>query len=57
MPTYTAKVEYIDRRDIIIEADSFEEAQAKYERGEWTSEDTYDFFSNREIQPLQEGEA
>jgi hypothetical protein len=55
MPTYTAKVEYIDRRDIIIEADSFEEAQAKYERGEWASEDTYDFFSNQEIQPLQEG--
>lgn len=52
MATYTAKVEYIDVRVITIEADSDEEAAAKYERGDWDGEDTVDFYSNREIAPL-----
>lgn len=52
--TFTARVRFVDVRDITIEADSLEEANAKYALGDWASEDTVDFYSDKEIRPLRE---
>lgn len=52
MATFTAKVEYIDVRIITIEAESIEEARAKYDAGDWDDETTVDFYSNRELAAL-----
>lgn len=52
MKTYKAIVEFIDVREIIIMAENDEEAQEKYESGDWKSEDTVNFYSNREIWQL-----
>ena len=54
MKTFTARVEYIDVREITIEAETLEDAQAKYDEGNWADETTVNFYSNREIRPLRE---
>lgn len=45
MPTYEARMKFIDERIITIEADDETEAQRKFDAGEWQSEDTVDFYS------------
>lgn len=54
MKTFTAKVKFTDVRVITIEADSLEEAEAKYAAGDWASEDTVDFYSEKEMEALKE---
>ncbi len=52
MAIYTARIKYIDEREITVEAENDEEALAKYEAGEWESEDTVDFYSLEETRKL-----
>jgi hypothetical protein len=49
MATFTAKMKYADIRVITIEADTIEEAEARYAAGDWDSEDTIDFYADEEI--------
>ena len=53
MAQFVATVKYSDTREIVIEADTLEEAQAKYDAGEWESEDTIDFYAEEEVKPLR----
>lgn len=52
MAEFFARVRFIDVREILIVADTLEEAQAKYDAGEWDSEDTVDFYSDEELKSL-----
>lgn len=52
MNIYTARVRYVDIREIYIEADSDEEAAQKYAEGNWVDEHTVDFYADEEIRPL-----
>lgn len=52
MAEFVAKVRFVDVREILIEANTLEEAQAKYEAGDWDSEDTVDFYSDKELKAL-----
>lgn len=54
MPTFEAKVKYIDVRVITIEADDIEQAREKYESGDWLSEDTVDFYADEDLELLHE---
>lgn len=54
MKTFTATVEFIDVREVTIEAESLDEARKKYDEGDWSSEETTEFYNNREIKPLTE---
>lgn len=51
---FIAKIKFADIREVLIEADSMEEAEAKYAAGEWAAEDTVDFYSEEELSPLTE---
>lgn len=53
MHTYVAKIKYADIREVRIEAESYEEAVEKFETGDWYSEDTVDFYSEKEISALK----
>jgi hypothetical protein len=44
--------EFIDVREITVEADTLKEAQAKADAGDWDSEDTINFYSNRLVKPM-----
>lgn len=52
MAEFVAKVRFVDVREITVEADTLEEAQAKYDAGEWAGEDTVNFYSDEELKPL-----
>ena len=51
MPTYTARMKYVDVREIEIEADNLEDAAAKYEAGDF-EESTVDFYADEQLRPL-----
>ena len=53
MAEFTAKVRFTDVRIITIEADTIEEAQAKYDTGDWDDETTIDFHADKELEPLR----
>lgn len=55
MGFYTFTMEYVDVREVEIEADSLEEAQAKMDEGDWKSDQevTVDFYENRLVKELQ----
>lgn len=54
MAEFTAKVLFTDVRIITIEADTLEEAQAKYAAGDWADETTINFYAEDELEPLRE---
>lgn len=56
MATYTATIKFADIRVITIEADTLEEATAKYDAGDWADETTIDFHALSEIKPLTPAE-
>lgn len=49
---YEARVKYVDVRVITVEADSDDEAQAKFESGDF-DEYTVDFYSDDILTPLR----
>lgn len=56
MKQFIAKVKYADIREIIVEADTIEEAQRKYAAGDF-DENTVDFYAIEELSPLKEAVA
>ena len=49
MAEYMIKESFISEREIVIEAESAEEAKAKYQSGDWDSETETDFYANSVI--------
>ena len=55
MGFYTFIMEYVDVREVKLDADSLEEAQVKMDEGGWKpdQEVTVDFYENRLVQELR----
>ena len=52
MATWLFVMEYIDKREIRIEASTEDEARAKMDCGDFESEDTVDFFAYNLVKDL-----
>lgn len=53
MAQWTFVMDYIDTREILIEADTEEEARAKMDSGDFEAETTIDFYANELKRDLQ----
>ena len=53
MPTFEARMKYADIKVITVEAETEEEAQAKFDAGEWESEQSVDYYSVELLKPLR----
>lgn len=53
MTEYRAKVKFVDIREVTISADNKDEAQRKFDAGEWDDETTVDFYSDEILSPLE----
>jgi hypothetical protein len=52
MATWMFVMEYIDKREVRIEADTEDEARAKMDSGEFEDEHTVDFFAYNLVREL-----
>ena len=52
MATWMFVMDYVDRREVRIDAETEEEARAKMDSGDFESEDTVDFYANELVRDL-----
>ena len=52
MALWKWKEQFIDERECAVEAESEEEARLKMIEGDWSYEDTFNFYSNMLLQDL-----
>ena len=53
MAEWTFIMDYTDKREILIEADTEEEAREKMENGDFVTDTTLDFYAERLVRDLQ----
>lgn len=56
MARFQARIAYIDERIITVEAENEEEAQLKFDEGDWEDEHTADFYAHATIVSLHQVE-
>ena len=52
MATWMFVMDYVDRREVRIDAETEEEARVKMDSGDFQSEDTVDFYANELVRDL-----